>query len=114
MDERVGRVVVVTGASSGIGLATALAAAGRGDHVALLARGAESLAEAAEGCRAAGASSVLDLPTDVADDAQVRAAFDQVIGRYGHVDAVVHSAGLVAYGRRCCRGCGSATPARSC
>ena len=99
MGEHAARVVVVTGASSGIGLATALAAAGQGDHVVLLARGADSLAEAADQCRRAGAASVLDLPTDVADSAQVRAAFDQVATRYGPVDAVIHSAGLVAYGR---------------
>jgi NAD(P)-dependent dehydrogenase (short-subunit alcohol dehydrogenase family) len=99
VDEHAARVVVVTGASSGIGLATALAAAGQGDHVVLLSRGAESLAEAAERCRAAGAASVLDLPTDVAEDLQVRAAFDEVAARYGRVDAVIHSAGLVAYGR---------------
>jgi NAD(P)-dependent dehydrogenase (short-subunit alcohol dehydrogenase family) len=99
LDKHAARVVVVTGASSGIGLATALAAAGQGDHVVLLARGADSLAETADRCRAAGAASVLDLPTDVADDTQVRTAFDKVAARYGRVDAVIHSAGLVAYGR---------------
>ena len=57
MDEQAARVVVVTGASSGIGLATALGAAERGDHVVLLARGAGALAAAAEQCRAAGAAS---------------------------------------------------------
>ena len=99
MAEQAARVVVVTGASSGIGLATALAAAERGDHVVLLARGAEALADAAARCRAAGAASALDLPTDVGDDAAVRRAFGLVISRHGQVDAVVHSAGLVAYGR---------------
>jgi NAD(P)-dependent dehydrogenase (short-subunit alcohol dehydrogenase family) len=93
------RVVVVTGASSGIGLATALAAAEQGGHVVLLARGAERLADAAAQCRARGAASVLDLPTDVADDAAVQAAFARVLAVHGRVDAVVHSAGLVAYGR---------------
>jgi NAD(P)-dependent dehydrogenase (short-subunit alcohol dehydrogenase family) len=93
------RVVVVTGASSGIGLATALAAAEQGDHVVLLARGAESLAIAADRCRAAGAASTLDLPTDIGQDAEVHAAFAEVAARLGPVDAVVHAAGLVAYGR---------------
>jgi NAD(P)-dependent dehydrogenase (short-subunit alcohol dehydrogenase family) len=99
VDEQAARVVVVTGASSGIGLATALGAAGRGDHVVLLARGAAALADAAEQCRAAGAASALDLPTDVGDDAAVQRAFAEVTSRYGRVDAVVHSAGLAAYGR---------------
>jgi NAD(P)-dependent dehydrogenase (short-subunit alcohol dehydrogenase family) len=97
--EQDARVVVVTGASSGIGLASALAAAERGDHVVLLARGAEALEDAAQQCRAAGAASALPLPTDVADDAAVRAAFAEVAAQLGPVDAVVHSAGLVAYGR---------------
>jgi NAD(P)-dependent dehydrogenase (short-subunit alcohol dehydrogenase family) len=97
--ENAPRVVVVTGASSGIGLATAQAAAARGDHVVLLARGAEALAVAAEQCRVAGAASALDLPTDVADDGAVRTAFAEVAARLGPVDAVIHSAGLVAYGR---------------
>ncbi len=99
MDERAPRVVVVTGASSGIGLATALAAAERGDHVVLLARSPEPLADAARRCREAGASSALDLPTDVGDDVAVRRAFAAVTDQHGRVDAVVHSAGLVAYGR---------------
>lgn len=94
-----GRVVLVTGASSGIGLATALAAAEHGDHVVLLARGAESLTTAAERCRDQGAASALALPTDVADAAQVQATVDQVLAAHGRIDAVVHSAGLVAYGR---------------
>jgi short-subunit dehydrogenase len=92
-------VVVVTGASSGIGLATALLAAERGDHVVLLARGAASLEQAAKQCRDRGAATALALPTDVGDWSSVQAAFTDVVARYGRVDAVVHSAGQVAYGR---------------
>jgi NAD(P)-dependent dehydrogenase (short-subunit alcohol dehydrogenase family) len=93
------RVVVVTGASSGIGLATALQAAEHGDHVVLLARGPEALERAAVQCRERGAASALALPTDVADDAAVRTAVARVTAAHGRVDAVIHSAGLVAYGR---------------
>jgi NAD(P)-dependent dehydrogenase (short-subunit alcohol dehydrogenase family) len=93
------RVVLVTGASSGIGLATALGAAERGDHVVLLARGPDALEAAAAECRARGAASALALPTDVGDDAAVQAAFAQARATHGRVDAVVHAAGLVAYGR---------------
>lgn len=93
------RVVVVTGASSGIGLATALQAAEHGDHVVLLARGPEALADAVRQCEERGAASVLAVPTDVADDAQVQAAVTGVLAEHGRIDVVVHSAGLVAYGR---------------
>ncbi len=93
------RVVVVTGASSGIGLATALQSADAGDHVVLIARGVESLSAAVLQCRDRGAASVEALPTDVGDAAAVEAAMAIVIEAHGRVDVVVHSAGLVAYGR---------------
>lgn len=93
------RVIVVTGASSGIGRAAAVRAAEAGDHVVLLARGVATLEEVASECDTAGAASTLVVPADVGDDAAVRAAVDQVLDRHGRVDAVVHSAGVVAYGR---------------
>ena len=93
------RVVVVTGASSGIGLATALLAAEHGDHVVLLARGAASLEDAARQCRERGAATTLPLPTDVGSWDSVQTAVTDVLAAYGRVDAVVHSAGQVAYGR---------------
>jgi NAD(P)-dependent dehydrogenase (short-subunit alcohol dehydrogenase family) len=96
---RTPRVVAVTGASSGIGLAVALEAADRGDHLALLARGRESLEVAAEQCRRRGAASVTVWPADVADDDAVRTAFAGIDATLGPVDLVVHAAGVVAYGR---------------
>ncbi|GAA1932380.1 SDR family NAD(P)-dependent oxidoreductase [Nocardioides hwasunensis] len=93
------RVVLVTGASSGIGEATARAAASRGDHVVLLARGEPSLERVAEDCRQRGAASTLVLPTDVADDDGVRAAVTAAVARHGRLDIVVGCAGVVAYGR---------------
>lgn len=93
------RVVVVTGASSGIGLAAALQAAEAGDHVVLIARGAESLAGAVAQCTDRGAASARALPTDVGDAAAVDAAFATVTAELGRVDVVLHSAGLAAYGR---------------
>jgi NAD(P)-dependent dehydrogenase (short-subunit alcohol dehydrogenase family) len=93
-----GRVVVITGGSSGIGRATALACARRGDRLVLAARAAESLRAAADECRAAGAE-VATVPTDVAAQAEVDALLAAAVDRFGRVDAVVHSVTVVAYGR---------------
>ncbi|WP_182526836.1 SDR family NAD(P)-dependent oxidoreductase [Nocardioides dongkuii] len=93
------RVVVVTGASSGIGRATAVRAASAGDHVVLVARGREALEEAAAECEEAGAASTLVLTADVGDDAQVADVVRAVLTEHGQLDAVVNSAGVVSYGR---------------
>jgi NAD(P)-dependent dehydrogenase (short-subunit alcohol dehydrogenase family) len=91
--------VLVTGASSGIGRATALELAGRGARVVLVARGVEALDETAEQVRAAGAADVLVRPADVLDEEAVRAAVDAAVERFGRLDAVVHAAQVMAYGR---------------
>jgi NAD(P)-dependent dehydrogenase (short-subunit alcohol dehydrogenase family) len=93
------RVLLVTGASSGIGRATAVEAAGRGWHVVLAARGAASLEEVAGECRAAGAASALVVPTDVGDDDAVRSLVGAALRRHGRLDAVVNAAGVVSYGK---------------
>jgi short-subunit dehydrogenase len=93
------RVVLVTGGSSGIGLATALELAGAGDHLVLLARGPGPLERAAEQCRAAGAASVTTVPADVRDAEAVTRAVEAVHAAHGRLDVVVHSAGVAAYGR---------------
>ncbi|MEV7397361.1 SDR family NAD(P)-dependent oxidoreductase [Aeromicrobium sp. NPDC092404] len=93
------RVLVVTGASSGIGRAVALQSAEAGDHVVLVARGEPPLQQVARECEAAGAASALVLPTDVGDDAEVEKLMTAVTSQHGRIDAVVHCAGVVAYGR---------------
>ena len=93
------RVVVVTGASSGIGYAAAVRTARRGDHLVLVARGPAALEDAAAQCRRTGASSVLVVPTDVGDDAAVDRLVARVLREHGRIDLVVHSAGVVGYGR---------------
>ncbi len=93
------RVLVVTGASSGIGRAAALQSAAAGDHVVLVARGEPPLQQVARECEAAGAASTLVLPTDVGDDAEVEKMIAAVTSQHGRIDAVVHCAGVVAYGR---------------
>lgn len=94
-----GRLVVVTGASSGIGRATAALLAGRGDQVILLARGRRPLDQALRECLDAGAPLAEALTVDVADAEQVQAAMDDVRRRHGEIDAVIHCAGVAGYGR---------------
>lgn len=96
---RPGDVVVITGASSGIGRATALAAAAEGAHLVLAARGVGSLDLVAAECDDAGAASTTVVPTDVGDDAAVGALVEAVLARHGRIDVFVSSAGVVAYGR---------------
>ncbi|GEP40546.1 hypothetical protein NPS01_42090 [Nocardioides psychrotolerans] len=92
-------MVLVTGASSGIGRATVLRAAGDGDHVVLVARGEEALEQVAALARDAGAASALVVTADVGDDDQVRACVATTLRRHDRLDVVVNSAGVVAYGR---------------
>lgn len=96
---RPGDVVVITGASSGIGRATALAAAPEGVHLVLVARGVGSLDLVAAECDDAGAASTMVVPTDVGDDKAVEALVDAVLARHGRIDVFVNAAGVVAYGR---------------
>ncbi len=93
------RVILVTGASSGIGLATAIAASRFGDHVVLAARGESALKDAEGECLDAGAASARAVPTDVTDDESVRRCVAEALEINGNLDVVVNSAGVVGYGR---------------
>ncbi|HEV7727564.1 MAG TPA: SDR family oxidoreductase [Modestobacter sp.] len=79
------QVVVVTGASGGIGRATAVAFAGRGDKVALLARGEVGLRAAADDVRTAGGTPLV-VPVDVSDADAVEAAADRIEVELGPID----------------------------
>jgi NAD(P)-dependent dehydrogenase (short-subunit alcohol dehydrogenase family) len=93
------RVVVITGASSGIGRETALRYSARHARLVLAARSDGSLRDVAEECRRAGAADVVISPTDIGDAAQVREMFDLAVGTFGRVDVAAQCAAITAFGR---------------
>ena len=84
------RVVVVTGASSGIGEACAVAFAAKGAKVVLAARRAERLAGLVERL----GDAALAVTTDVTDEAAVQNLFDRAVERFGTVDVLINNAGI--------------------
>ncbi|HEY7273935.1 MAG TPA: SDR family NAD(P)-dependent oxidoreductase [Actinoplanes sp.] len=89
------RVVVLTGASSGIGRAAALAFANRGDRLVLAARGPADLAAVAARC----GGDPLTVPTDVTRAADVERLAAAAVDRFGRIDVWVDTAAVMAYGK---------------
>jgi len=90
-------VALVTGASSGIGAATAKALATQGAAVALLARRAERLADLKADIESAGGTALV-VPADVTDAEQVSTAVQHTVTELGRLDTVVNNAGLMQSG----------------
>jgi len=92
-----GTVALVTGASSGIGEATARALARQGAAVALAARRRERLEALAGEIREAGGRALV-LETDVTEEPQARAAVEQTVDELGRLDTLVNNAGVMLLG----------------
>src|SRR5262245_35667293 len=88
-----GKVVLITGGSSGIGRAAALRLAGYGARVAVAARNRDALADVVRSAEELGAEA-LAVPTDVTDAGQCRRAVEATIERFGQLDILICSAGV--------------------
>ena len=84
------RVVLVTGASQGIGLAMSRAFHARGARVAMTARGADDLNRAAEEVGENG----LPVPMDVSDPASVNRSVERIVAEWGRIDVLVNNAAV--------------------
>jgi len=87
------RVAVVTGASQGIGRATALLLAEHGARLVLAARNAEKLAAAAEEIKKKGGEALV-VPMDVASEEQIKAGFARALEKFGRIDILVNNAAI--------------------
>ncbi len=85
-----GRVVLVTGASQGIGRACALKLAASGAAVAAAARGQEKLSELVQQIEASGGKAAA-FPADVADEQQIKTAFKTALEKFGKIDILVNN-----------------------
>ncbi len=87
------KTALVTGGGSGIGAATARILSRAGYAVAVLARSADDIETVAKHIRQVGGEAIA-IPTDVSDEAAMRAAVETVIETYGRLDTVVANAGI--------------------
>jgi NAD(P)-dependent dehydrogenase (short-subunit alcohol dehydrogenase family) len=88
------RVAIVTGASRGIGAATASALAASGAAVVLAARSVDDLEAVADAIRAGGSDATV-VPTDATDLAELDALIEATLDRYGRLDVLVNNAGIL-------------------
>jgi 3-oxoacyl-[acyl-carrier protein] reductase len=89
-----GSAAIITGASSGIGRATALELAEQGTRLCLLARSADALAQLAEEAQTRGAADAFGFACDVRKEDEVERAAAAVLARFGRIDILINSAGL--------------------
>ncbi|WP_435742011.1 SDR family NAD(P)-dependent oxidoreductase [Nocardioides sp. SYSU DS0663] len=89
------RVVLVTGASRGLGAAMAIRLAAEGAHVVAAARSTDSLAEVA----AQGEGRISIIEADMRDHASVAGLVDEVVARHGRIDGLINNAGIAPAGK---------------
>ncbi len=89
------QVVIITGASSGIGRALALNLARQGARVVIAARRADRLQEVASECQELG-GEILAIPMDVSDESQCQALVEKTVTTFGRLDMLINNAGLAA------------------
>lgn len=87
------QVVIITGASAGIGKALALQLASQGARMAIAARRVERLEQVAAECHALGGEA-LAVPSDVSDEVQCKALVEKTIAAFGRIDMLINNAGL--------------------
>jgi NAD(P)-dependent dehydrogenase (short-subunit alcohol dehydrogenase family) len=97
MSAHLDRVVVITGASSGIGRATALRCAARGARVVLGARRGDVLDDVAHDCQRLGGEALI-VAGDVADEEMAETLADAAVARFGRIDVWINNAGVYAVG----------------
>ena len=99
MKANTGRVILITGASSGIGRLTAHGFAREGASLVLAARQLAALEDAARECRALGARETVVVETDVAEPGDVDRLAARAVADFGRIDVWVNNAGVTALGR---------------
>jgi len=87
------KVVVITGASSGIGKALAMEFASRGARLVIAARNEANLVEAKDDVKKAGAE-VLAVPTDVSNEVDCKYLIDRTLDKFGGIDVLINNAGI--------------------
>ena len=92
------QVVIVTGASSGIGKALSIQLAREGACLSLAARNAERLEQLAEECHLLSGSAI-SVPTDVAEEGQCRELVEKTVNQFGRIDMLINNAGFSLSGK---------------
>ena len=91
-------VIIITGASAGIGRSLALQLADRGAWLCLAARDKDRLDRLADECRERGGSALV-FPTDVSEEIQCKILVEQTVEEYGRIDTLINNAGVSMFSR---------------